>query len=109
MQLFRLLNNVLERRSESRVRNLAFHLPAIVPLAPNVRMVQDDPSYYTLHDIYEDHCDTVQIHKDDPMVYFADKLKKNIRSGPEVSARKRGSRTIPHGNPFPSLGVERKV
>lgn len=84
MQLFRLLNNVLERRSESRVRNLAFHLPAIVPLAPNVRMVQDDPSYYTLHDIYEDYCDTVQMHKDDPMVYFADKLKKNIRPVKEV-------------------------
>ncbi|CAO3595980.1 unnamed protein product [Absidia cylindrospora] len=89
MQLFRLLNNVLERRSESRVRNLTFHLPAIVPLAPNVRMVQDDPSYYTLHDIYEDHCDTVQIHKDDPMVYFADKLKKNFRSGTtEVTNKK---------------------
>ncbi|KAI8099099.1 uncharacterized protein BX664DRAFT_310101 [Halteromyces radiatus] len=88
MQLFRLLNNVLERRSESRVRNLAFHLPAIVPLAPNVRMVQDDPSYYTLHDIYEDHCDTIQIHKDDPMVYFADKLKKNIRSGKKVMNQK---------------------
>ncbi|CAO3646140.1 unnamed protein product [Cunninghamella echinulata] len=88
MQLFRLLNNVLERRSESRVRNLAFHLPAIVPLAPNVRMVQDDPSYYTLHDIYEDYCDTVQMHKDDPMVYFADKLKKNIRPVKEVMAQK---------------------
>ncbi|ORX57551.1 hypothetical protein DM01DRAFT_1302758 [Hesseltinella vesiculosa] len=90
MQLFRLLNNVLERRSESRVRNLAFHLPAIVPLAPNVRMVQDDPSYYTLHDIYEDHCDTIQMHKDEPMVYFADKLKKNIRSGKEIMTQKAG-------------------
>ncbi|KAI8643328.1 hypothetical protein BD408DRAFT_342632 [Parasitella parasitica] len=58
MQLFRMLNYILERKKESRMRNLVFHLPAIVPLAPNVRMVQDDPSYTSLYDIYEDHCDS---------------------------------------------------
>ena len=80
MQLFRLLNGVLERRKESRMRNLAFHLPVIVPLAPNVRIVQDDPSNCTLHDIYEDYCDDVNMHKDDPLAYYADKLKNNISS-----------------------------
>ncbi|KAI9495464.1 hypothetical protein BDB00DRAFT_870320 [Zychaea mexicana] len=78
MQLFRLLNGVLERRKESRMRNLSFHLPVIVPLAPNVRIVQDDPSYYTLHDIYEDYCDDVNMHKDDPLAFYAEKLKNNI-------------------------------
>ncbi|KAI7863236.1 hypothetical protein BDF14DRAFT_1989138 [Spinellus fusiger] len=78
MQLFRILNSVLERRKESRMRNLSFHLPTIVPLAPNVRMVQDDPSYCTLYDIYEDHCDEVHMHKDDPLVYFVEKFKNNV-------------------------------
>ncbi|KAI7852465.1 hypothetical protein BDC45DRAFT_550494 [Circinella umbellata] len=80
MQLFRLLNGVLERRKESRMRNLSFHLPVIVPLAPNVRIVQDDPSNCTLHDIYEDYCDDVNMHKDDPLAYYADKLKNSISS-----------------------------
>ncbi|OAD08306.1 hypothetical protein MUCCIDRAFT_32523, partial [Mucor lusitanicus CBS 277.49] len=77
MQLFRILNGVLERKKESRARNLRFHLPAIVPLAPNVRMVQDDPSYCTLYDVYEDHCDSTNMHKDDPLAYFIDKFKNN--------------------------------
>jgi transformation/transcription domain-associated protein len=85
MQLFRMLNYILERRKESRMRNLVFHLPAIVPLAPNVRMVQDDPSYTSLYDIYEDHCDSINMHKDDPLVYFVEKFKSNINAQKEVS------------------------
>lgn len=67
------------------MRNLVFHLPAIVPLAPNVRMVQDDPSYTSLYDIYEDHCDSVHMHKDDPLVYFVEKFKNNVNARKEVS------------------------
>ena len=85
MQLFRMLNYILERRKESRMRNLQFHLPAIVPLAPNVRMIQDDPSYTSLYDIYEDHCDSVQMHKDDPLVYFVEKFKNNVNTQKDVS------------------------
>lgn len=85
MQLFRMLNYILERRKESRMRNLVFHLPAIVPLAPNVRMVQDDTSYTSLYDIYEDHCDSVHMHKDDPLVYFVEKFKSNINAQKDVS------------------------
>jgi transformation/transcription domain-associated protein len=85
MQLFRILNSVLERKKESRMRNLKFHLPAIIPLAPNVRMVEDDPSYCTLYDIYEDHCDDINIHKDDPLAYFVEKLKADIKTNPDVS------------------------
>lgn len=88
MQLFRMLNYILERRKESRMRNLVFHLPAIVPLAPNVRMVQDDPSYTSLYDIYEDHCDSVQMHKDDPLVYFVEKFKNNVNAQKEIVNQK---------------------
>ncbi|KAI8988247.1 hypothetical protein BDF20DRAFT_910766 [Mycotypha africana] len=88
MQLFRMLNYILERRKESRLRNLAFHLPAIVPLAPNVRMIEDDPSYTSLYDIYEDHCDNVQMHKDDPLVYFVEKFKQNISNQKDIVHQK---------------------
>ncbi|KAF7725495.1 hypothetical protein EC973_009595 [Apophysomyces ossiformis] len=88
MQLFRILNRVLERRKESRMRNLSFHLPAIVPLAPNVRMVEDDPSYCTLYDIYEDHCDDMHMHKDDPLVYFVEKFKSNVNTKKDILNQK---------------------
>ncbi|KAI8368238.1 uncharacterized protein BYT42DRAFT_123486 [Radiomyces spectabilis] len=88
MQLFRILNNVLAKRKESRSRNLAFHLPAIVPLAPNVRMVKDDPSYCTLYDIYEDHCDSVNMHKDDPLVFYMDKIKSNTQVKKDILNQK---------------------
>ncbi|KAI9139518.1 hypothetical protein BKA69DRAFT_1040037 [Paraphysoderma sedebokerense] len=75
LQLFRIFNNILDKRKESRKRNLQFHLPVIVPLAPTVRMIADDPSYTTLQDMYEDHCDRVGLHKDDPAVFYINKLK----------------------------------
>ncbi|EPB81798.1 hypothetical protein HMPREF1544_11483 [Mucor circinelloides 1006PhL] len=88
MQLFRILNGVLERKKESRARNLRFHLPAIVPLAPNVRMVEDDPSYCTLYDVYEDHCDATNMHKDDPLAYFIEKFKSNSNKATDVVSMK---------------------
>ncbi|RUP49800.1 hypothetical protein BC936DRAFT_141434 [Jimgerdemannia flammicorona] len=91
MQLFRILNrcslticatpsfrSVLERHKESRMRNLNFHLPVIIPLAPHVRLVEDDPSYCSLQEVYEDHCDNASIHKDDPITFFIDKIRSNL-------------------------------
>ncbi|KAK9721294.1 transcription-associated protein 1 [Basidiobolus ranarum] len=74
-QFFRLMNCILAKRKESRQRSLSFHLPIVVPLAPNTRLVQDDPSYTSLQEIYEDYCDEVGIHKDDPVVFYLDKLR----------------------------------
>ncbi|ORE10738.1 hypothetical protein BCV72DRAFT_199208 [Rhizopus microsporus var. microsporus] len=88
MQLFRLLNYIIEGRKETRARNLSFYLPAIVPLAPNVRMVQDDTSYISLYDVYEDHCDGIDMHKDSPLVYFIEKFKKNVNAHKDIVNQK---------------------
>ena len=56
LQLFRIFNTILAKRKESRRRNLQFHLPLIQPLAPSIRLVQDDPSYVSLQWVYEYHC-----------------------------------------------------
>lgn len=48
IQLFRILNETLERKKETRKRSLGFHTPAMIPLNPHVRIVQDDPSYMSL-------------------------------------------------------------
>ncbi|CAO3681372.1 unnamed protein product [Umbelopsis ramanniana] len=88
IQLFRILNGVLQRRKESRMRNLSFHLPIIVPLAPHVRLVQDDPSYCSLQEIYEDHCDNVGIHRDEPIMYFIEKIRANIDAKKAIANQK---------------------
>lgn len=69
LQLFRIFNQVLARKKESRRRNLNFHLPLMIPLAPHLRLVQDDSSYISLQGIFEDHCRQIKINKDDPVVF----------------------------------------
>jgi transformation/transcription domain-associated protein len=75
LQLFRHFNGSLSKRKESRRRNLNFHLPLMVPLAPHIRMVQDDPTYITLQGIYEDHCRKSGVSKDEPILYTMDKMR----------------------------------
>lgn len=43
------------RRKESRRRNLQFHLPAALTLAPQLRITRTDSSYISLQDIYDQH------------------------------------------------------
>ena len=74
-QLFRLLNSTLERNPQARKRNLRFHLPAIVPLAPQIRLVQDDSSNISLQHIFETFAKKNGFNKDDPIIFYTDKLK----------------------------------
>ncbi|ORY74856.1 FAT domain-domain-containing protein, partial [Protomyces lactucae-debilis] len=76
IQLFRILSGVLARRKESRKRCLSFHLPAAIPLAPHIRIVQDDASYISLQGIYEDYCNRHGQHKDDPLQLATERLQK---------------------------------
>ncbi|KAH8591080.1 hypothetical protein B0O99DRAFT_551034 [Bisporella sp. PMI_857] len=75
LQLFRHFNGTLSKRKESRRRNLGFHLPLMVPLAPHIRMVQDDPTYITLQGVYEDNCRKSGMLKDDPILFTMEKLR----------------------------------
>ncbi|KAJ3319442.1 hypothetical protein HDV06_006328 [Boothiomyces sp. JEL0866] len=75
-QFFRLLNDTLDRRIGSRSRNLYFSLPIVVPLAPQTRLVQDDPSNVSLQEIYEDYAKKNGFKKDDPIIYYTNRLKE---------------------------------
>ncbi|KAL4978883.1 hypothetical protein BDW66DRAFT_148736 [Aspergillus desertorum] len=75
LQLFRIFNGVLGKRKESRRRNLNFHLPLMVPLAPHIRLVRDDPSYISMQGIYEDHCRRIGINKDEPVLFTMEKMR----------------------------------
>lgn len=85
LQLFRHFNGTLSKKKESRRRNLNFHLPLMIPLAPHIRMVQDDASYVSLQGVYEDHCRRSGMSKDDPVLYTHEKLRAiKLSLPPEV-------------------------
>ena len=89
VQCFRLLNGVLEKRRESRKRNLAFQLPHIIPLSPTVRLVQDDLSAVSLQGISEDHCERSHLPIDGALVYLAQTMKEFVqKNGPFESSQK---------------------
>lgn len=75
LQLFRIFNGTLSKRKESRRRNLYFHLPLMVPIAPHIRLVQDDTSYITLQGVYEDHCRRTGMSKDEPILFTMEKMR----------------------------------
>jgi transformation/transcription domain-associated protein len=75
-QLFRIMNTVLQKRKESRKRNLSIHLPAAIPLAPALRLVTNDSSYLTLQDVFDDHCRRMDMWRDKPMLEFIDKWRQ---------------------------------
>jgi transformation/transcription domain-associated protein len=75
VQLFRQLNQSLISKKESRKRDLQFTLPLMVPLAPVLRMVQEDTSYIQLQKVYEDHCRRNGMSKDEPVLYVMEKLR----------------------------------
>ncbi|OTB05774.1 hypothetical protein M426DRAFT_319454 [Hypoxylon sp. CI-4A] len=78
LQLFRHLNQTLAKKKESRRRDLQFTVPLMVPLAPHIRIVQDDTSYTTLQGIYEDHCRRNGMPKDEPVMFTMDKLRSLV-------------------------------
>ncbi|KLJ09499.1 transformation/transcription domain-associated protein [Blastomyces silverae] len=75
LQLFRIFNGILSKRKESRRRNIYFHLPLMVPLAPHIRLVKDDPSYISLQGVYEDHCRRTGMSKDEPVLFTMEKMR----------------------------------
>ena len=75
LQLFRIFNGLLAKRKEARRRNLQFYLPLMVPLAPSIRLVQEDANYISLQGVYEDHCRRHNLNKDDPVLFTMEKLR----------------------------------
>ncbi|KKP04788.1 transformation/transcription domain-associated protein [Trichoderma harzianum] len=95
LQLFRHLNQTLSRKKESRRRDLQFTLPLMVPLAPHIRIVQEDTSYITLHGVYEDHCRRMGMSKDEPVLFTLEKLRGVLESkGGQVSYSAEGEECL---------------
>ncbi|ORX76848.1 FAT-domain-containing protein [Anaeromyces robustus] len=88
VQLFRIMNNIMERKKDCRKYNIAFHLPLMIPLAPQVRLVQDDLSYISLQEIYEKHCEKSGFHKDDPTILYINSIRNIINRDKKNSIKR---------------------
>ncbi|KAK4670085.1 transcription-associated protein 1 [Podospora pseudopauciseta] len=98
LQLFRQLNQTLASKKESRRRDLQFTLPLMIPIAPTIRLVQEDTSWISLQAIYEDHCRRNGISKDEPIMYTMEKLRALMDNKGGVSF----SRSGPPGHSGPA-------
>ncbi|KAH9943440.1 atypical/PIKK/TRRAP protein kinase [Epithele typhae] len=86
-QVFRTLNGTLNRKKESRKRNLHFHLPAAIACAPNLRLYQNDASYVALGDIYDQHCEDIGIAREEPVIMIGEKVKVVVRDFKQRTGR----------------------
>jgi len=80
-----MLNCPLSRRKESRKRNLTFHVPIAVPLAPHVRLLENDSSVISLHEVWEQHCRERGIGKDDPIIAYTERIRAIVHAQPGVN------------------------
>lgn len=78
VQLFRVLNRLFDKHKESRRRHLAFHTPIIIPVWPQVRMVEDDLMYSTFGEVYEINCARYGREADLPITHFKERLNQAI-------------------------------
>ncbi|KAA1099348.1 hypothetical protein PGT21_004258 [Puccinia graminis f. sp. tritici] len=75
MQLFRMLNCTLSRRRESRTKNVSFTIPAVIPLATNIRIVESNVAHCTLQEIFESYCQEAGMSRDDPLIAYAERMR----------------------------------
>ncbi|KAI7948232.1 hypothetical protein MJO29_009897 [Puccinia striiformis f. sp. tritici] len=84
MQLFRMLNCTLSRRRESRTKNVSFTIPAVIPFATNIRIVESNVSHCTLQDIFESYCQEAGMSRDEPLIAYAERLRSFGFEGVEM-------------------------
>lgn len=70
-----LSSRILSRKKESHKRNLHFHVPVAIPCHPSMRLLQNDSSYITFGDIYEQFCVENGLVREDPFYMIAEKVK----------------------------------
>jgi transformation/transcription domain-associated protein len=65
----------VSKHLDSQERNL----PAAISLSPGLRLVQTDSSYIALSDIYDEHCESMGITREDPVLVAGEKIKQVVR------------------------------
>jgi transformation/transcription domain-associated protein len=74
MQLLRAFNGMLDAHAETRRRGLFFVAPAVIPVWPQVRLLEDDPTYLSYGETYDAHCARFGRDPDTPVLLFKERL-----------------------------------
>lgn len=74
-QLFRIFDDSLSKKVETRRRNILFTLPIAVPLSPHIRIINDDLRDISMQKVYEDFCFKEGKNRDEPFIYTIEKLR----------------------------------
>lgn len=82
--LFRDYASPLTTRKESRKRNLLFNIPIAIPLAPGVRLIENDESIISLQDIFGQYCKTVGMSKEDSILAHTERVRALHRTVPPL-------------------------
>ena len=87
LQLLRSLNASLAHHVETRRRGLAYYTPAVVPVWPQVRLMEDDAAHCTYGEVYEINCARYGREADLPISLFKQALDDAVTgkvTGPEA-------------------------
>jgi transformation/transcription domain-associated protein len=74
-QLYRIFNDALSKKVQTRRRNIQLTLPIAIPLSPHIRIMNDTESSVTMQEIYEDYCKKMNVNRDQPMILYNEKLR----------------------------------
>ncbi|XP_023232044.1 transformation/transcription domain-associated protein-like [Centruroides sculpturatus] len=85
LQLLRMLNNYLGKQKETSRRFLNFTVPRVVPISPQMRLVEDNPTSVSLLDIYKQRCAKRGIEHDAPIARYYERLATVQARGSQAS------------------------
>ena len=85
LQLLRMINNYLAKQKETSRRFLHITVPRVVPVSPQMRLVEDNPSSISLLDIYKNSCSKLSVEYDSAIARYYERLGEVQLRGSQTS------------------------
>ncbi len=70
------LNDILARNPQTRRRHVSLGTLTVVPITPRMRLLEDDATFTTLHDVYESHCAAEGTDPDAELIFSREQLAR---------------------------------
>ncbi|GMM40492.1 histone acetyltransferase [Hanseniaspora uvarum] len=75
IQMFRLMNDILERNVQTKKRNISFTTPVSVSFSLDVKLHRYSKKHKTLQDIFEEYCESIGMDKNKIYDYYIEQIK----------------------------------
>lgn len=85
LQVLRMLNHYLTKKKETSRRFLHFTVPRLIAVAPQTRLVEDNPAAISLLEIYKKGCAKLAMEHDAPITRYYEKLAAVQARGAQAS------------------------